>query len=167
MTVFVSCLECQVDWRIKLLISSALSCLCLLSYHLMDVPFAVFFFFSQFFPIFFILSVFFPSILLVLFPFLSHFVCAWIKILFFPSRSDHVICKSTASWWSQLPSVCQIQEMGGTCRKITLNPVDSVTSYYTNHLGSFTSNLQQSEKVLSFVPPDGSYRLLSYHITTG
>jgi len=27
--------------------------------------------------------------------------------------------------------------------------------------------VSQGEKVLSFVPPDGNYRLLSYHITAG
>ena len=60
--------------------------------------------------------------------------------------------------------------------QLTFNPGLMLTDFWTTH--GFCLILQKlnlfhcfvcwkGEKVLSFVPPDGNYRLLSYHITAG
>ena len=85
--------------------------------------------------------------------------------LFFFSRLMFIIYKSSTTRRCQFSPLYTTETMGG---KIIFFILMLIIYQCHFHCLYFTFMfILQNEKVLSFMPPDGSYKLLSYHISGG
>ena len=72
------------------------------------------------------------------------------------ARPYHELCQPKALWWCLLPPLCSVS----TIALLLYIPLKVLKD-------RFRYKKWESDRILSFVPPDGNFRLVSYHIGSG